>query len=289
MLSGRSLGEKNLTSSQSKVLRYILDHAEEVAFLPISALARRTGVSEATVVRLAQAMGFKGFPELKREIQGQIRERISTVSRLERTIDEVGKGDEEAVLIRVFQEDMRNLAETLQEISIRSFREAIRELERAKRVFVVGLRSAYSLAIFFGTALRYLGKEVVILKPDHGELWDLTMGWRKGDLVIGISFPRYTRTTVEIVREAKGKGIRTIGITDNPLSPLARYADIVLLAKCGIESYIESFTAPLSLINALLTALSLKDPKRTLRSLQRFERIWGEKEIYLYRKEGTER
>jgi len=287
MLPEKIPEEKDLTSSQRRVLRYILSHAEEVAFLPVSALAQRTGVSEATVVRLAQAMGFRGFPDLKKELQSCIRKRISTVSRLERTIDEVGGGDEETVLIKVFQEDMRNLAETLQDLPIEAFRRAVKEMERAKRIFIVGLRSAYSLSIFLGTALRYLGKEVAVLKPDHGEMWDLTLGWRKRDLVIGISFPRYTRITVEILRYAKQKGIKTIGITDNPLSPLAKYADVVLLARCAIDSYIESFTAPLSLINALLTVLSLRDPKRTLRSLRKFERVWGEKEIYIYGREDT--
>ncbi|MBW1973626.1 MAG: MurR/RpiR family transcriptional regulator, partial [Deltaproteobacteria bacterium] len=151
----------------------------------------------------------------------------------------------------------------------------------AKHIFIIGLRSAYALSIFLGTTLRYIKKDVRVLKPDHGEFWDLVTEWKKNDLVIGISFPRYTKITVEALKYAKEKGIKTIGITDHHLSPLAQYCDYVLTAKCNIDSYIESFSAALSLINAIVTAVSIQNTDNTLKSLKRFESIWNEKDVYI--------
>lgn len=275
--------EGNLTKSQKAALKYILDHYEEAIFLPASSLARKIGVSEATIIRLAQAMGFKGFPEFKRALQSSIKEKISTVSRLEHTVSHIK--DEEDTLIKVFQEDIGNISQTLKDISIDTFIRVVKEIKRAERIFIIGLRSAYSLSIFFGTTLRYIGKDVRVLKPDHGELWDHTATWRKSDLVIGISFPRYAKTTIDTVQYAREKGLKCIGITDHPLSPLAKHCDLVLTARCGIDSYIESFTAPLSLINAIVTAVSVHDPDKTLKSLKKLEAVWSERNTYIHQKE----
>jgi DNA-binding MurR/RpiR family transcriptional regulator len=273
-------GQDGLTISQKRALKYILDHYEESIFLSASNLARKIGVSEATIIRLAQAMGFKGFPEFKRELQSSIKEKISTVSRFEHTVSHIK--DEEDILIKVFQEDMENLSQTLKNISIDTFMQVVAEIRKAERIFIIGLRSAYSLSIFFGTTLRYIGKDVRVLKPDHGEFWDHAVTWRKSDLVIGISFPRYAKITIDAIKYAREKRIKCIGITDHLLSPLARHCNLVLTARCDIDSYIESFTAPLSLINAIVTAVSVSDSEKMLKSLKKLEIVWGEKDIYVH-------
>ncbi len=126
---------------------------------------------------------------------------------------------------------------------------------------MVGLRSAHSLAVFLGVALEFLQKNVWILQPGIGDMWDRLLGLKKGDVVVGFSFPRYTRQTIEVLRFAKDRGLKTLAITDTLISPLAQYADHVLTARYRMDSFIESFTAPLSLINAVVTALGVDNPE----------------------------
>lgn len=259
-------------------MEYILAHEEEAVFLKIGDIARKGKVSEATVVRLAKALGFKGFPELQRELQRLFRNKLTTTSRLRKTAEKVG--GEKDVVTKVLQMDINNIAGTLEQTSIPEFRRFVKEMASAQRIIIIGLRSVHSLAIFLGMALEFLRKNVWVVQPGIGDMWDRLLDLRKGDLVIGISFPRYTQQTVEVLRFAKQKGVKTLAITDTLISPLAQYADHVLTARCKMDSFIESFTAPLSLINALVTALGIQDPQSTFASLQSLERIWRTQQIY---------
>ncbi len=268
-----------LTPSQQRIMQYIMDHYEEAIFLTASELAQRVGVSEATVVRLAQALGFDGYPGMQKKFREGFRNRLSTVTRLEHTVDHVRQvGD---VVVKVLQEDIHNLSQTLRNLTIEAFEQAVADMEKAKTIFVVGLRGAHAPALTLATYLRFLGKQAQLLVPGHGELWDILQGLRKTDLVVGISFPRYTRLTVEILEHARKQRARVGAITDSPLSPLARHAHWVLTAQCQLDSFIESFTATTSLINALLTAISIQNPKETLRILQERETLWEKKGVYI--------
>ena len=268
-----------LTRSQRRIMQYIVDNYEEAIFLTASQLAHSVGVSEATVVRLAQALGFDGYPGMQSKFREGLQDRLSTVTRLEHTVDHVRQvGD---VVVKVLQEDIQNLSQTLRNLPIEVFEQAVKDIEKAKRVFVVGLRGAHAPALTLATYLRFLGKRAQLLMPGHGELWDILQGLEKTDLVIGISLPRYTSITVEVLEHARSQRARVGAITDSPLSPLARYAHWVLTAESQLDSFIESFTAVTSLINALLTAMSIQKPAKTLRILREREAIWEEKGVYI--------
>jgi DNA-binding MurR/RpiR family transcriptional regulator len=267
-----------LTPSQRRIMQYILDNYEEAIFLTASQLAHSVGVSEATVVRLAQALGFDGYPGMQSKFREALQGRLSTVTRLEHTVDHVSQvGD---VVVKVLQEDIQNLSQTLKNLSIEVFEQAVADIEKAKRIFVVGLRGAHAPAFTLATYLRFLGKQAQLLVPGHGELWDILHGLEKTDHVIGISFPRYTNVTVEVLEHARKQRARVGAITDSPLSPLARHAHWVLTVECQLDSFIESFTATTSLINALLTAVSIQSPNKTLRILREREALWEEKGVY---------
>ena len=267
-----------LTPAQRRIMQYIVDHYDEAIFLTASQLAGKAGVSEATVVRLAQALGFDGYPGMQRQFRRGLQDRLSTVSRLEHTVDHVQQtGD---VVVKVLQEDIHNLSQTLRNLSLDIFERAVADLQSAKRIFVVGLRGAHAPALTLATYLRFLGKQAYLLIPGHGEMWDILQGLARSDLVVGISFPRYTQITLEVMQHARKKKARVGAITDSPLSPLARHAHWVLTATCQLDSYIESFTAATSLINALLTAMSIQDPGKTLRILRQREALWEEKGVY---------
>ena len=268
----------SLTQSQRKLLEYILAHEEEFVFLKIADLARRAKVSQATVSRLSQTLGFKGFPGFQKELQRLFRNKLTTTSRLQNTVMKITSDRD--VLTKVLQTDMGNIAETLKQISLSEFRQFVKSLASAERIVVVGLRSTHSLAVFLGVALEFLQKNVWILQPGIGDMWDRLLGLKKGDVVVGISFPRYTKQTIEVLRFAKDKGLKTLAITDTLISPLAQYADHVLTARYKMDSFIESFTAPLSLVNAVVTALGVHNQKSTLQSLEALEEVWKGQQVY---------
>lgn len=267
-----------LTPSQRRIMQYIVDNYDEAIFLTASQLARRVGVSEATVVRLAQALGFDGYPGMQKKFRKGLQDRLSTVTRLEHTVDHVRQmGD---VVVKVLQEDIQNLSQTLRDFPLEIFERAVSDMQSAKRIFVIGLRGAHAPALTLATYLRFLGKQAHLLVPGHGEMWDILQGLGSSDLVVGISFPRYTQVTLEVLEHARKKRARVGAITDSPLSPLARHAHWVLTAHCQLDSFIESFTAATSLVNALLTAMSIQSPGRTLRILREREALWEEKGVY---------
>jgi DNA-binding MurR/RpiR family transcriptional regulator len=268
----------SLTRSQKRLMQYILSHEEEAIFLNIENLADKVKVSEATVVRLSKALGFKGFPQFQKELRLLFRTKLTTTSRLEET---VRRGTNEGeVLFKILQTDIDNITATMKEASVVEFREFVKAIDSAKRIVIIGLRSVYSLATFLGVALEFLQKDVWVVEPGIGDLWDRLLRLRKDDLVIAISFPRYTRVTVEAFKFAKSQGVKTLAITDSLLSPLAPDADHVLTARYKMDSFIESFTSAFSLINAIVTAVGISNKKKTLKSLKGLEEVWERQEVY---------
>ena len=232
----------------------------------------------ATVVRLAKALGYAGFPQFQQELRLLFRDKLTTVSRIQKAAQK--EMSEENVLVKVFQQDIENITETMKQVSVDDFRRFVKALNSAKRVVIIGLRSAHSLAVLMGVALEFLQRDVWVITPGIGNMWDRLLGLRKDDVVVGICFPRYTKETVEVLRFAQQKGVKTLAITDSPISPLARYAECVLPARCKLDSFIESFTAALSLINAIVTAVGLYRKEATMSSLKQLEEFWKRQGIY---------
>lgn len=280
MTYGRLLNEKaqSLTPSQKKLLNYILANDEEAVFLRIRDLALRAKVSVATVVRLAKALGYTGFPEFQQELRRLFRDKLTTVSRLQKAAQK--EVDEENVLFKVLQQDIENITETMKQVSMDEFRQFVDAVNSARRTVIIGLRSAHSLAVLMGVALEFLQRDVWIVTPGIGDMWDRMFRLKKGDVVVGISFPRYTRETVRALEFAKSRQVRTLAITDSLISPLAQHADVVLTARCKMDSFVESFTAPLSLINAIVTAVGVISKDSTVVALKQLEAFWGSQKIY---------
>lgn len=267
-----------LTPAQRKLFDYILDHDEEAVFLNIHELSERVGVSVATVVRLSRALGFEGFPEFQQQLRRLFKEKLTTIARLEKS--GAGEGGDGLILREVMGRDIDNIKETMNQVATDDFRRFVDALNTAGRIVIVGLRSAHSLSVFMGVALEFLQREVWTARPGIGDMWDRMFRLGAGDVVVGISFPRYTRETVQALAYAKGRGIRTLAITDSPVSPLARHADVVLTARCKMDSFVESFTAPLSLINAVVTAVGLCRKQETLSGLKQLEGLWRDRNVY---------
>jgi len=268
-----------LTEAQERAAQYIMDHYEESIFLTASKLAQKAGVSEATVVRLSQVLGFDGYPKLQQMLRTKLQDRLTTVTRLEQTVKNIRTDGD--ILTKIMQEDIRNLSETLRDISLDTFHQAVTDMKNARRIFVVGLRGAHAPALVLALYLRFLGKRASPVIPGYGDVWNTLHGMCADDLTIGISFPRYTKLTIDVLEYAKENGTRVGAITDSLVSPLARNADWVLPVHCRLDSFIESFTAAMSLVNALLTELSVQNPEETMKALKEREFLWQKKEIYV--------
>jgi len=267
-----------LTPTQRKVLDFILKQPEQAVFLTATDLAHNLNVSDTSIVRLAQALGYAGYPHLKRRLREYVQPKITTVDRLGDTVQRVESvGD---VLADVLTRDLNNLKITLEETDPDTFTKFVDEMDSARRIFVVALRSTHCLGVFMTSALRFLGREVIPLIPGTGEMWDQVRDLGPDDVLIGFAFPRYTKVTVEVMNYARDQDVRVLAITDGELSPLNKSAHYCLTVSYGIESYIESFTAALSLVNAIVTALAFKSGKDNMQTLQELERVWEREGVY---------
>ncbi len=267
-----------LTRRQARLADYILQNADEVVFMTAAQLAKASGVSDATVVRLAQTLGFEGFPEMKQHLRSSMMTRLDTVSRLKRTSRHIGSAEE--LVGAVVQQDAKNLAETAAGLNPEALIGIARVLQEAEAVNVIGLRSAHSLAVLLASTLGFIGKRVRLIVPGTGEMWREVSTMSRGSVLVAISFPRYTRLTVEVAQAARRAGAVVVSLTDSPFSPLAPFSDHLLTARCRIDSFIESYVSILSLMNALVTAIAFLDGKKAVKQLRRMEQLWEEKNIY---------
>lgn len=266
-----------LTSAQKKVMKFIFNHLNEVIFMTASALGRKTDVSEATIIRLAQSLGFDGFPAFQKYLRRLHQDKFTTVKRLEKALDFPETADP---FVNTIQIDIKNISAMAEAVSEKIFNQVVDQLWKAKRVKIIGLRSAFSLAVYLKFGLQFLGKEVSLIQPSHGDLWDQLARLARNDLLVGISFPRYSNLTVDTVAFAREKQCKIIAVTDTIVSPLTPYSDWVLVAPCQSESYMDSFTAPMGLFHALLTAMSLKKPETALAAFKRLEELWDKQQVY---------
>ena len=268
-----------LSGAQRILAEFFLTNYEQAAFLTAARVGALVGISESTVVRFAYALGYKGWPQLQAELQEMVKDRLSTATRL-RMCTVPGQGQEKSVMQEVMETDLENLRRTMQDLSEDTFNAAVEAVIKAQNIYVLGSRSACSLAQFLAFYLQMIGKRVGVVPQGLGSIFEELAAVQPGDLVIGISFPRYSRITIEGFVYARRKGATTLVITDNVISPLGQQADITLTARSNLGSYIESFAAPLSVVNALLTAVGRRDKDKTLTRLDELEEIAQEHDIF---------
>lgn len=267
-----------MSKSQTIIAKYILENPNTVPFLNVSKLAKMAGVSEATIVRFANFLGFSGYPELQQYMQESVQQQLTTFERLEMSLQVYDK--EEKGIYEIFQDDMTNIKSTMEKLDMDSFHQIVNVLLKAERVFIVANRSVVSLAYFFQYYLNMiLGNTEIIhsIETKTETLNTLT----KNDAVIGMSFARYTKSTIDIVSYARGKGATTIAITDHLLSPLMPYVDYSLVASTKMPTFIDSFVAPLSLINALIMYVGKNKTEEFQSRLKQLEETWDHFDIFI--------
>lgn len=266
------------SKGQKRISAFIIESYEKAAFMTASKLGTAVGVSESTVVRFAVELGFDGYPEMQKAMQEMVMNRLTTVQRIEVANDRIGSQD---VLSKVLQADAEKIRQTFETINRDHFQEAVNEILKARRIYVVGVRSAATLANFAGYYMNHMFDNVHVLTTSGaGELFENLVGITSEDVVLAFSFPRYSTAVAKAAQYCRNIGTTVIGITNTALSPLGQSSDYVLTAKSDMVSMVDSLVAPLSVVNALLVALTAARERTVQERLHTLENVWDEYNIY---------
>lgn len=266
------------SKGQKRIANYILESYDKAAFMTASKLGKRVNVSESTVVRFAAELGYDGYPSMQRSLQKMIRNRLTSVQRIEVANDRMGDQD---VLDMVLQSDIDKIRLTLEEIDRESFDKAADAIVAARRIYIVGLRSSASIATFLGFYFNLIFDNVVMISANTvSEVLESLLRVGEGDVVIGISFPRYSSRTVKAMKFAYDRGATVIALTDSMSAPIAREATHTLIAMSDMVSLVDSLVAPLSVVNALIVACSYRKEEAISKTFSNLEEIWDEYGVY---------
>ena len=268
---------QKLSKGQKIIAQYIMKNYDKAAFMTAAKLGEVVGVSESTVVRFAITIGYEGYPQLQKQLQEMVRTKLTTVQRIEMSSD---YSNQTSVLKTILKSDIENIRETMEEIDSSAFEQAVRAIIRAKSIYIIGLRSSNTLSEFLGFYLNFVRDNVHVVTYTIGDIFEQLFRIGKDDLVIGITFPRYSTRTLKAFEYAKSRGANTIAITDSILSPLCTNADYTLIAKSNMESFVDSIVAPMSLLNALIVAVGIKEKQNISDSFARLEDIWNKYNIF---------
>lgn len=266
------------SKGQKLIANFVLNSYDKAAFMTASKLGKTVNVSESTVVRFAAELGFDGYPAMQKALQEMIRNKLTPLQRIKVSEGRIGNHD---VLPMVMHSDIEKIRMTLEEIDKDSFDASVDAIASARRIYILGVRSAAALANFMSFYFNLIfGNVTQVTSTAASEMFEQILHASEGDLVIGVSFPRYSQRTVEAMRYAKSRGATVIAVTDSVASPLAAIADYNLLAKSDMASFVDSLVAPFSLVNALIVAVGRKNTDQLSKTFESLERIWAEYGVY---------
>ena len=276
----KNIGDNSniLSKSHKKIAEYILAKSEKAAYMTAGRLAEKTGVSESTVVRFAYELGYDGYPEFQKALKDYIKSQLTTAQRMELAYEKMGSGD---ILAGTLKSDIGYIEKTLDAIDREQFERAADAISGANKIYITGVRSSAGLAEFARFYLQLIFDNVQMINSTSGDgLFEQILNVGENDVVIGISFPRYSKNTIKAISYAKSNGATVIGITDSESSPVAKGSDICLISRSDTVSFVDSLVAPLSVINALIAAVGIKNRDKMQKNLERLEQIWEEYEVY---------
>ena len=265
------------SKGQKLIAQYILKNYDKVAFMTAAKLGEAVGVSESTVVRFANALGYSGYPKLQDALQEVIKNKLTTVQR----VDMVKEfNDDSAILKKIVKSDMDNIKDTLEEIDEKAFEEAANRILKAKRIYIVGMRSSFTIAQYLGFYLGIILDSVHVIRTDMGDAFEQVVKINEDDVLIAISFPRYSKKSYQIVSYAKEKGAHIVSLTDSPFAPVASFTDNLLLVKSNMVSFVDSLVPALSIANALIVSVGMKEKEDIKQHFDDLEAIWEKYSVY---------
>ena len=266
------------SKSQKLISKYILENYDKAAYMTASKLGSTVNISESTVVRFALELGFEGYPEFQHSLQEIVRIRLTSFQRMDVTNNLIGDGD---VLSKVLNFDIDKLKRTIDEIDRAAFDSAVDALVRANNIYIIGFGSSAILASSLNHSLRMIFDNVKLVDANSvDEVYTQIMNISENDTLVAISFPRYSKKLISAVSFATNRKANVIALTDSPSSPIAPSANELLIARSDMASFADSLVAPLSVINALVVAVSRKKQDELRVRLHQLEKIWEEYNVY---------
>ena len=267
-----------MSKGQKKLAAYISENYEKAVFLTAAKMGETVGVSESTVVRFAVSLGYKGYPEFQKALEGVVMNRLNSIQRMEVTYGRIPQAE---ILQTVLQSDMDKIKITMESIDANTFNCAVDIILNAKNIYVLGIRSCAPLAGFLSFYLNLIFDNVRLLQTNNtSEIFEQMVRIGKQDVIIGISFPRYSMRTLKALEFANNRNAKVITLTDSVNSPMNLYSSCNLIAKSDMASIVDSLVAPLSVINALIVALCMKKQDEVIDTLSSLEKIWEDYQVY---------
>lgn len=268
----------SLSKGQKILATYITDNYDKAVFLTAAKMGQVVGVSESTVVRFATHLGYKGYPEFQKALEEMVRNKLNSIQRMEVTY---GRISQSHILETVLQSDQEKIKDTLEHIDEHAFELAVDTIIKAKHIYIVGIRSCAPLAAFMAFYFNLMFENVTLLQTNNSsELFEQMVRISKDDVIIGISFPRYSMRTLKAMEFANNRNAKEITLTDSVHSPMNLYSSCNLIARSDMASIVDSLVAPLSVINALIVALCMKKQGEVAKTLETLEDIWNEYQVY---------
>ena len=268
----------SLSKGQKILATYITDNYDKAVFLTAAKMGQVVGVSESTVVRFATHLGYKGYPEFQKALEEMVRNKLNSIQRMEVTY---GRISQSHILETVLQSDQEKIKDTLEHIDEHAFELAVDTIIKAKHIYIVGIRSCAPLAAFMAFYFNLMFENVTLLQTNNpSELYGQMVRISKDDVIIGISFPRYSMRTLKAMEFANNRNAKVITLTDSVHSPMNLYSSCNLIARSDMASIVDSLVAPLSVINALIVALCMKKQGEVAKTLETLEDIWNEYQVY---------
>ena len=269
---------KKMSKGQKRLADYVTENYDKAVFLTAARLGEVVGVSESTVVRFATQLGYKGYPGFQKALEELVRNKLNSIQRMEVTYGRISQSE---ILETVLQSDIEKIKLTLTGIDQKAFELAIDTILSAKRIYVVGIRSCAPLASFLCFYLNLVCENVTAVNTNSSsEIFEQLIRINAEDVIIGISFPRYSMRTLKALEFASNRKAKVITLTDSVHSPMNLYSSCNLIARSDMASIVDSLVAPLSVINALVVALCMKKQKEVVNTLETLEQIWGEYQVY---------
>ncbi len=269
---------QDFSKGQKLIANFIINHYDKAAYMTAARLGEEVGVSESTVVRFANEIGFDGYPKLQKVLREMNKSKLTAIQRIEVTSSRINEGN---ILKSVLQSDMEKIKATLEEIDQESFNNIVQSILNARKIYILGVRSSAPLASFLGFYFNLIFDNVRLVHTTSvSEMFEQIIHASREDVVIGISFPRYSKRTINAMRFAQNQGATVVAITDSLYSPLAKNADHVITARSDMASFVDSLVAPLSVINALIVAIGMSRKPYIHDTFERLEKIWDEYKVY---------
>ena len=269
---------KELSKGQKRLADYIVQNYDKAVFLTAARLGKVVGVSESTVVRFATQLGYKGYPGFQRALEELVRHKLNSIQRMEVTYGRISQSE---ILESVLQSDIEKIKMTIGSLDQKAFEEAVDTIVKARKIYIIGIRSCAPLANFLCYYLNLIFDHITLVHTNSSsEIFEQMIRIGEEDVVIGISFPRYSMRTLKALEFASNRKAKVITLTDSVHSPMTIYSSCNLIARSDMASIVDAIVAPLSGINALVVALCMKKQKEVVKTLETLEEIWDEYQVY---------